>query len=121
MNIREYNESIHLSEWTKMVGECRNSGKTVKAWCSENGISAKTYYYRQKKVCSAMRNMRGSAALPAKRSDSEVGFVEMAPGLRQMAGGTAIRIWLGNAEVHVHNGAEAETVEAALRALSRIC
>lgn len=43
-----------LSNWADMVRECCGSGKSVTAWCSENGIKVKTYYYRQSKVREAM-------------------------------------------------------------------
>ena len=36
-----------------MVYDCRNSGVTVKAWCASQGISEKSYYYRQRKVWEA--------------------------------------------------------------------
>ena len=31
---------------------------TVRAWCAENGISEKTYYYRQKKVWEATQQQK---------------------------------------------------------------
>ena len=30
--------------------ECRSSGKSIAAWCEENGINIKTYYFWQKRV-----------------------------------------------------------------------
>lgn len=39
-----------LLEWSQKVADCRQSGLSVKRWCSENGTSVKTYYSWQKKV-----------------------------------------------------------------------
>lgn len=46
MDIQEYKKSNRLNEWAKMISACRNSVQTVAAWCEENGIGRKTYYYR---------------------------------------------------------------------------
>ncbi len=53
MERRKYtlNSAKHASkmaEWRIRIGECRNSGKTVKNWCKENHISLKTYYRWQR-------------------------------------------------------------------------
>ena len=30
---------IKLSHWVQLIGECQNSGLTVKDWCGNNGVS----------------------------------------------------------------------------------
>lgn len=104
-----------------MVSACRNSGKTVAEWCSENGINEKTYYYRQKKVCDAMPARRRAAAIPVAQSNAKVHFAEITPAISARAGEPGVTIRLGNAEVHIQNGAETATVETVLRILSGIC
>jgi hypothetical protein len=39
--------------WQQLVYDCRHSGMTVRAWCAQNGVSEKSYYYRQRKVWEA--------------------------------------------------------------------
>ena len=51
--MQEYNTRSKLSEWSDRVTACRNSRMTVKAWCAQNGLSEKTYYYWQRKVFQA--------------------------------------------------------------------
>ena len=53
MEMRKYtlNSAKHASKmakWRIRIGECRNSGKTVKNWCKENHINLKTYYRWQR-------------------------------------------------------------------------
>ena len=36
-----------------MLRECKESGKTVKNWCAERGISEHVYYYRLRKLRQA--------------------------------------------------------------------
>ena len=39
-----------LENWTARIMACRSSGMTVRAWCQENGLSEKTYYYWQRRL-----------------------------------------------------------------------
>jgi len=39
-----------LSQWAPIISECKGSGMTVKAWCNENGVNEKRFYYWQKRV-----------------------------------------------------------------------
>ena len=46
-NLQAYNHNRKLAEWAQRVQSCRESGLSVRQWCDENGLSAKTYYYWQ--------------------------------------------------------------------------
>ena len=52
-------DSVKYSSWMQMVKSCRESGLTVKHWCSQNNISSKTYYYRLKKVRTLILSQGG--------------------------------------------------------------
>ena len=41
---------LRLQEWAEQIKSQQSSGLTVREWCAENGINAKTYYYRLRKV-----------------------------------------------------------------------
>ena len=47
-----------MAEWRIRVGECRNSGQTVKEWCEENHVNLKTYYRWQKLIWDAETEKR---------------------------------------------------------------
>lgn len=42
--ITELKRASMMREWFKKIAECRNSGKSVKPWCNEQGIAIQTYY-----------------------------------------------------------------------------
>ena len=46
-------EEVRLQEWGAAIAECNNSGMTKKEWCRQNGMSLKTFYYRQMRVRQA--------------------------------------------------------------------
>ena len=41
---------VQLQEWTEQVKAQQESGMTVTAYCTQNGINIKTYYYHLRKV-----------------------------------------------------------------------
>ena len=108
-----------LREWAEMASQCRNSGKTVTIWCAEHGISTKTYYYRLKRVCEAIPGDK-PASMPMVREEKPV-FAELAPGDRVEERSAVITIRVGGMEIQISNGVETRTIEATLRAVSRIC
>ena len=48
--ITEVKQNMRLCEWTAQIEAQQASGMSVQAWCAENGINEKTYYYRLRKV-----------------------------------------------------------------------
>ena len=56
IRLNEAKHESYLQLWRGRVMECRNSGKSVAAWCEENGINIKTYYYWQKQVWDKAAN-----------------------------------------------------------------
>ncbi|NJP41290.1 hypothetical protein HCH52_09535 [Oscillospiraceae bacterium HV4-5-C5C] len=121
MDIKEYKKSSQLQEWAEMVRTCRNSGKTISAWCTENGVNEKVYYYRQKKVCDGIPTIRRPEAIPIAQSNTTVQFAKITPAVQPEVSETGITVRIGNAEVQISNGAEAATIETVLRVLSGIC
>ncbi len=43
-------ESKIPESWIEMIANQEASGKSVLAWCKENGVPSSTFYYRRKKV-----------------------------------------------------------------------
>jgi putative transposase len=41
---------MRLMQWTPIVRECRSSGMAVKAWCLENNVNEKKFYYWQRRI-----------------------------------------------------------------------
>ena len=116
MRIEEVLQNQRLNEWGQMVQACRSSGKSVSAWCSENDINEKTYYYRQRKVC---------AALPANRetrpAESQISFAEVPPVWNGAASKSAITVRMRSVEIDIPNGADPRMVEIVLRHLGSSC
>lgn len=102
--LQTVNQQRKLSEWAERVSECRNSGQSVKTWCRENGVSEQTYYKWQRRLYELAQNQ------------AENRFAEITPQAKSRRD-IAVTVQIGGVELSIHNGADAATVEAVLRAV----
>lgn len=49
-SLQLYDAQQRRAYWTDAVTRCRSSGLTVRAWCVQEGVREKTYYYWQHKI-----------------------------------------------------------------------
>jgi len=123
MGAREATHAYRMQRWVEIISQCRNSGETVKAWCESQGVNIKTYYYWQRKVRET-----ASETLPTCRQSTEEASTELHPTFAEIAlpsphPGTqaAVIVRYHEAIIEVRSGAEAFTIESALRAVKSVC
>ena len=102
--LQTVNQQRKLSEWAERVSACRSSGQSVKTWCRENGVSEQTYYMWQRRLYELAQD------------GQENRFTEITP-QRMSNNSIAVTMQIGSVELSIHNGADAATVEAVLRAM----
>ena len=80
------NKQVKLQYWLQVIHECRASGLTNQAWCEQNGISLKNYYYWIAKIRKLAvedlprKQYGGSLSLPCNTEPAEMkgsGFEEV--------------------------------------------
>ena len=103
--LQVYNEQAKLAQWAQVVSRCRGSGLSVRQWCQENGVNISSYYKWQRKVYAAAQ------------AQQERSFLEVTPVQPAAVGGVVVTLRIAGAELDIHNGADAATVEAVLRAV----
>ena len=101
-NISLIKSELRLSEWSEQIKHCRESGMPVRAWCEKNGLNAKTYYYRLRKIRERI-------------CDSPT--QEIVPVTKAVWSGAVIVIEACGIKVSIPEAASAETVAAVVRAL----
>lgn len=122
MGAREAAHAYRMRKWMESISQCRNSGKTVKVWCTEQGVNETSFYYWQKQI----REAAGQKLLTCGQPSEEIAarpqpvFTELEFPKKNPVKGTAVTIRLGEAVVEIQNGASASTIENALRALKNI-
>ena len=106
-SLQSLNAAQRVQLWAERISECRGSGMSVRAWCRENAISEKTYYYWQRRLYQQMAS-----------TTETVSFAEI-PRVIQTGecSGVAAKISLTGATIEVYPGADAQMIQAILRAL----
>ena len=104
--LQTYNKNQKLEEWARQVEECRNSGKTVKAWCREQNLSMSTYYLRQKKVYEAVNDQANT-------------FYEVNVPIQSVEKTPAATIEYGDYRTEIYKGTDEETIMCILRAIKK--
>lgn len=51
--IMEVRNGYRMEQWREIIQECQKSGLSNKAYCQQQGISEKTYYYWLRKLRTA--------------------------------------------------------------------
>lgn len=79
-------KQVKLQYWLNIIHECRTSGLTNQAWCEQNGIHLKSYYYWlariRKMALEDFPRKNHGAGLPASFDSSNIneapgGFAEV--------------------------------------------
>lgn len=53
-NIDACTQTVRMQKWAAIVHDCKNSGQSNVAYCAEQGINIKTFYYWQNKLRRAV-------------------------------------------------------------------
>ena len=118
MGVKELKHSALLQEWGEKIMECRSSGKSVKDWGSEQGISKKTYFYwEQRYIEKASRQL----ALP---SGGQVGTLTRIdpyklPDDESDTSVPGVTIRHGESSIILPAGVNAESIAELVKALNR--
>ena len=116
--ITELKRASMMREWFKRIAECRNSGKSVKSWCNEQGIAIQTYYRWEKRF---VEQAAQQLALPAPAQAGLLMRVnpDNLPGKDETNDAAGITINHGESIITLPAGTGAETVADLVRALNR--
>ena len=118
MRVQAMKHAAKLQEWSAKIAECRSNGMTVKAWCTEQEIPIKTYYYWEKKfVTEAIQQV----SLPASRQAGLLMQVnpDAMPGSNVADIGTGVTIRHGESVITLPAGSSADAVADLVRSLNR--
>ncbi len=118
MGVQAMKHAALLQEWSSKIAECRSSGMSVRAWCAEQGIPIKTYYYWEKRfVTEATQQL----SLPASTQAGILMRVNPDALLGDTGGtiGSGITIRHGESVITLPAGSSAESVAELVTALNR--
>ena len=106
MEVTEYTMEYRLSQWSEIIREQKQSGKNVREWCSEHGMTTNAYYY-------CLRRVRESACRSIEHNSPE--FAEVPITTKSGKSGD-IRVVTAKGTIEI-NDASVETLEHMLRVM----
>ena len=118
MGVQAMKHAALLQEWSSKIAECRSSGMSVRAWCAEQGIPIKTYYYWEKRfVTEATQQL-------IRPAPTQAGMLmrvnpDALPSGDVNAIGSGITIRHGESIITLPAGSSAESVAELVKALNR--
>lgn len=62
--IARIKSKVKCDEWQKQVNSQITSGLTVKEWCRQNNVNAKTYYYHLRRVREKLYDEQEHSVVP---------------------------------------------------------
>lgn len=101
-SLQRLNANQRAEVWGQRIAACRNSGMTVREWCSQEGLSEKTFYYWQRKLYQMVLE--------------ESSFVEV-PTTSVPANRIIATVQISGVCASVHSGADEQTLASLLRAM----
>ena len=114
---------LKFQHWSNLIAQYQESGMTLAAWCEQNNVCTKSYYYWLRKIrLAALENSPvPTNDLPAGVPEEKISFkkLEVASPVAGMS--TAVVIHLPQATIEVAQGTDQQTVEAVLLALKSVC
>ena len=131
MDVRAMKHAAKLAEWSEKVQACRSSGMTVKEWCEQNDVCAKTYYtWERVYLAEVSKQLTIPEQLPAQVGqlvrieptqlrDEDEGSMSVPP--VQAISNVGITLRYGNMSVEMPAGMEIGQVAELMKAMARLC
>lgn len=83
---------MRLQQWSKIISECLASGQNKTAWCRQNGISDKKFFYWQKilrrEAYALTETSNDKTLIPVTSQPQAIPFVELK--LEQNVAGSSV-------------------------------
>jgi len=117
-------QQYRLNQWARIIRECRSSGQTVKAWCTEHNIKQSSYFYWLRRVRKAA--CEALPALNTGETETQIVEVNFPPDKTAAAksfnyeSSPDIILRIGSVTMEVHKNASQEIIENTLRALGHV-
>ena len=129
MKLQEVKHQMNLREWSEQIKAREESGLNVTKWCTEQGISKTSYYYRLNKVQEEYLNalesankyqmdgLSGKARSHILEQNEPTVFAAFPMPQNKSA---AVTVRIGGCVIDIQNGADSTVVEQVLKAVSRL-
>jgi hypothetical protein len=116
--VSETKAEFRFRQWSKIIQDCQASNISVTAWCNQNNIGIKTYYYWLRKI---RLKVCQSTKFQSSAMKQEIVPLQLNPRQCSSSIHPAVTIHLGSASIDIAEGTSQATIETVLRSLQSVC
>ena len=128
MDTKAMTHQFRLSHWAGVMRERNESGLSIRAWCRENGVGEKTYYYWQRQLRETACEQFAEYQTSYQTELTAPGFAEVklrdSPARPTLSGAVQLgqlHIEIGKVRIAADNAYPPEKLAELLRELTRPC
>jgi transposase-like protein len=125
---KEMTKQVRLTQWAQIVHERKESGQSNRAWCRENGINEKTYYYWQRRLreaaCDrfkAAQLSKGMSLAPTRFTEAQLAASAIMPVPAAMESSHQLHLEIGGIKIAADREYPIDKLAILLKELSRSC
>ena len=109
---------VKFEHWEKVIEDCQTSGKTVIAYCDENEINIKSYYYWLRKI---REQACQSIDFPNSLEENKCEFAQIQSAISFQQAVPTIKLHIGKIIVEISDGMSQNTISYVLNGIRNIC
>jgi len=114
--ISSMKSKIKFEHWKKIIEDCQASEKTAVAYCKENNINEKTYYYWLRKIREQLCNDMDYGA-----GENKCEFAQIQLPVSYQHAVPVIKLHIGKIVVEISDGMSQDTISYVLNGIRSIC
>ncbi|EMS69213.1 IS66 family insertion sequence element accessory protein TnpA [Ruminiclostridium cellobioparum] len=118
MDAQKLTHEYRLSQWAPIIHACRNSGMTVKAWCQENSINEKQFFYWQRRVREEISSL--SSELPVAMQNTAFVPLKVSDNRTDKYFSPVMVLSIGNSRLELSNQTSPELLASILKVLGHV-
>jgi len=108
---------IKFDHWKKVIEDCQASGKTVIAYCNENNVNVKTYYYWLRKI---REQLCKDIDYNSITSENKCEFAQIRLPASYQQSVPVIKLHIGKIVVEISDGMSQDTISYVLNGIRNI-
>ena len=116
--VQELKLAARMQEWSARIAERRGSGRSVRAWCKEQGIAIQTYYRWEKRFVEKA-SQQLNLPTPTQAGMLMRVNLDTLPSGDEADSGSGITIRHGESVIILPAGSSAESIADLVKALNR--
>lgn len=113
----QHTHDIRLTRWASLIKECSESGLTKTAWCAQNDVSIKSFYYWQRRLRTIAVGNADLLPVTSKRLKRNT-IIEVPMATESISSSAPVTLHVNGVSVDINNDATPELLNMILKVIT---